>query len=103
MSVSAESARISSTRRMERSAALAVTVPVGFSMLVGAQGPCHLNMAMNAHLVTLRVTDVFPASASIKLETGKQIIVSELQVGDKVQTGIYWNHNLPSLSIKIGV
>ena len=57
--MNAESARTSSTRRRERSAARAVTVPVGFSMLVGAQGPCwvDLHMAMNAHLVTLRVTD----------------------------------------------
>ena len=33
---------------------------------------------------------IFPATAKVFLENGKLIKISELQIGDRVQTGTYW-------------
>ena len=33
-------------------------------------------------------SDCFPAAAMVNLENGKSVMMAELQVGDKVQTGM---------------
>ena len=66
---------------------------VGLSSLTNARGdyectPCDPSRKRNC----------FPATASVKLESGKQIKMSELQVGDRVQTGM-WKPAFVTLSI----